>query len=362
MQLDQGRDRVRLVAGELQRLHPLLGQLRADDVVVVEGHAAVGQEATGPRLADVVHQGGEARDEVRSAQPALEVDGLLEDGQGVLVDVLVPVVLVALQRQGGQLGQDQGGQPGLDEERQPQPGVRRQHQLDQLVADPLGGDDLDPAGHVRHRGDDGRVDHEAELRGEARGPHHPQGVVGERVLGASRRTQQPLREVDHAAERVHELARRHAHGHRVDGEVSAPEVALEGVAEVDRGLARGRVVLIRPVRRDLDLERPLATADRAERAADVPRRVGPAGEHPLDVVGSCRGGEVEVVVPATEHRVAHRSPDQGQLEAGLGEPPAELVDHRRDPVQLRSDVALGVGQPDAAGRSALCCFGHDEPA
>ncbi len=41
------------------------------------------------------------------------------------------------------------------------------------------------------------------------------------------------------------------------------------------------------------------------------------------------------MLPA-EHRVAHRTAHQGQLVAGLAEPPAELVDHRRDPVQLRA--------------------------
>ena len=37
----------------------------------------------------------------------------------------------------------------------------------------------------------------------------------------------------------------------------------------------------------------------------------------------------------------------------------ELVDDRGDPVELGGDVALGVGQPDAPGRSAVCCVGHD---
>ena len=61
-------------------------------------------------------------DEVRAAagQPVLEVDRLLEHGQRVLVDVLVPVVLVALERERRQLGQHALGQPGLDQQGQAQ--------------------------------------------------------------------------------------------------------------------------------------------------------------------------------------------------------------------------------------------------
>ena len=65
VQLDQRAHGIDLVVAELQRLHPLAGQLGADHVVVVEGHRAVGLEATGAWLADVVHERGEADHEVR---------------------------------------------------------------------------------------------------------------------------------------------------------------------------------------------------------------------------------------------------------------------------------------------------------
>ena len=52
------------------------------------------------------------------------------------------------------------------------------------------------------------------------------------------------------------------------------------------------------------------------------------------------GGEVEVVLEAAEHRVAHRAADQGQLLAGFGEAPAQLVDDRSDPGQLLTHAAL----------------------
>ena len=65
---------------------------------------------------------------------------------------------------------------------------------------------------------------------------------------------------------------------------------------------------------------------------------------------------------APEHRVADRPADQGQLVSGTVEPCAELVDDRRDPVELGGHVALGVGQPDSSRRSAIGCVGHGATA
>ena len=61
---------------------------------------------------------------------------------------------------------------------------------------------------------------------------------------------------------------------------------------------------------------------------------------------------------AAEHRIADRSADQRQLVPGLVEAPAQLVEDRSDPVELRGDVALGVGETNAPRRSAIVCFGH----
>ena len=191
-------------------------------------------------------------------------------------------------------------------------------------------------GHPRHGGDHLGCDDEAELRGEPRRPQHPQRVVGEGVLGRARRAEQPLRQVDHAAVRVLDDPAGQPHGHRVDGEVAAAEVALEGVAEVDGRLARGRVVGLGAVGRHLDGPLPLPAADGAEVAAHVPGRVTPLREQPLGVVGPRGGGEVEVGVRPAEHRVAHRPADQRQLVAGGREharrgrrPPAPSAPARR---------------------------------
>ena len=74
-----------------------------------------------------------------------------------------------------------------------------------------------------------------------------------------------------------------------------------------------------------------------------------AAQQPLGVVGPRRGGEVEVVVRPAEHRVAHRAADQRELVAGVREQRAEVVDDRRDPVQLDVRVALELDHGQRGG-------------
>ena len=118
------RHGVDVVVGEPQRLHPLLGHLRADDIVVVEGHRAVLVEPARARLADVVQQRGQPGDQVRTAlgepRPRARWPAR-RTVKRVLVDVLVAMMLVALQPQRGQLRQHQLGDPGLHEQRQTRP-------------------------------------------------------------------------------------------------------------------------------------------------------------------------------------------------------------------------------------------------
>ena len=63
VQVHELHDVVDDVVRVLQRPQPLLGHARADHLVVVEAHAAVG-ERPGLRLADVVEQRGEAHDQL----------------------------------------------------------------------------------------------------------------------------------------------------------------------------------------------------------------------------------------------------------------------------------------------------------
>ena len=56
-----------------------------------------------------------------------------------------------------------------------------------------------------------------------------------------------------------------------------------------------------------------------------------------------------------EHGVAHRPTDQRQLVTGVRENPSEVVDDRRDPLQLDVRVALEL---DHGQRGRLGC-GHE---
>ena len=120
MQLHQAGHGLDGVVVEAQGLHPLRGEFGAHHVVVAEADRAARFEAPRRRLADVVHQRREPQHEVRAGHGAVRVGlqgrGLLQDLQGVLVDVLVPVVLVRFQPQRGHLGQHELGQPGVHQQ------------------------------------------------------------------------------------------------------------------------------------------------------------------------------------------------------------------------------------------------------
>jgi hypothetical protein len=99
-----------------------------------------------------------------------------------------------------------------------------------------------------------------------------------------------------------------------------------------------------------------AGPDGAEGAADVPDRVGPPAQHPLGLLRTRGGGEVEVRSGPAEQRVAHAAADEGDLEAGRGEPLAEFEHHGLDLDHLGSDrEQIGgshrarVGAPAGAG-------------
>jgi hypothetical protein len=281
-------------------------------------------------------QGREAQDEVgaghrlrRAVGRPLEVDRLLEHDHRVVVDVLVPVVLVDLEAQRGQLGQHQRGEPALGEQLEAGARMPGEDQLHELVAHPLGGHDLDGRRELTHRGEHLRGRHERELGDEACGTHHPQRVVTEGHLGGGGRAQHLVLEVGEPAVRVDEGEVGQPQRHGVDGEVTPDEVVLEGVAERDDRLAGLAVVGVGPVGRHLDDHVGAAGADRAELAAHVPRRGAPRREQRLGLVRSCRGREVEVAHHPPEERVAHGPADEREVVTGIREPGAE-VGQRRD--------------------------------
>ena len=212
------------------------------------------------------------------------------------------------------------GQPGLDQQGQPEAGVRRADQLDQLVAHPLGGDDLDPRRPCRVIAattasstvkPSWAANRAARIIRSGSSEKESSGRPGVRSSRCARSTTPPY---GSSKSRLG-----HAHRHRVDREVAAAEVAGQGVAEVDVRLARGGVVGLGAVRRDLDQPVALAAADGAEVAAHVPvaRRAQPL-QDPLGLLGPRRRREVEVVVRAA--RASRRAPVRRPAPA-RGRPP-----------------------------------------
>ncbi len=155
MQADQLGDVLGNVVRQPQLLQPAAGQLRPDDVVVMERHPPVRQELPGLGLADVMQQRGQPQPQVRlELVPLFQGDGLIEHGQRVPVNVLVPVVLVDFQPQPRHLGQEHIGNAGPDQQVDASrwaAGTPGQEQLLELDRLPLGRHDLQPRREPGHR-------------------------------------------------------------------------------------------------------------------------------------------------------------------------------------------------------------------
>lgn len=294
---------------------------------MVEAHAAVGFVPTRRRLADVVQQRRPPQHQVGRLARILEVDGLAQHGQRMLIDVLVLMVLVDRHPHVADLRQHHRAQPRLHHQVDARDRVRTGQQLVEFGSHPLGGDPPEFGGHALHRLADPGRHLELQLRHEARGPQHPQRIVAERHLRRRRGVEPTGRGVDQAVLRIVELADtlgRHPHRHRVDLEVAADQVVFEAVAELDGRVARHLVVAVGPERRDLQPVVALGDADGAERDAGIPHPVAPPPHDPLDRVGAGVGGEVQIGDVALQHGVAHAAPDQVQLVARVGEQRAQL--------------------------------------
>ena len=180
----------------------------------MERDPAARQQRPGLRLADVVQQRGQPQPQIPlQAVARLQLDRLVEHGQRVPVDVLVPMVLVDLEAELRHLGQEVVGRPGPDQQVEPAdgpPGRAASSSLVNSAGDPLGRDDLKPGRELGHRRGDFRRRLEPELGHEPGGPQDPQRIVVEGVLRRARGAQQRVPQVSQAAERVDQLMRRAA--------------------------------------------------------------------------------------------------------------------------------------------------------
>ena len=268
-----------------------------------------------------MEQGGEEKGQL----PRVGQAGLLGQGRGLVHGelgvgpdgVVAEGVLLRVeegilddQGQGLELGvprvEDAEPEQLLEADRRPR---RAEEDLDELVVDPLGAQ----AGEVDGPGDrvDGRIDLEAEDRGEPGDAEDPQGVLGEgRRIGQA---DAPGQRVLAPLERVDERPVLETEGHAVGPKIPPGEVLLDGQVRV-RG---DEDVLVAP---------------------DARAR-GPVGPRQGDVVG---------LSPDRELDDAEALSDEVDAAAAL-----ELADDLGEPVAGDEDVDVGRGVaadeiPDAA--------------
>ena len=141
--------------------------------------------------------------------------------------------------EGCQLGEDEGQEAASVEHH---PAARRlgtAHDLHQFLGDALAGDDADASGIAPDGFKCLGVDVKIQLGGKTHGPHHPQRVVAEGDVRVKRRADDAAFHIADTVKGVQQFAETvlvQADGHRIDGEVAAALVVVQG-AVFDNGVA-----------------------------------------------------------------------------------------------------------------------------
>ncbi len=319
---------------EVQGLQTFARHLGAHGVMVVEAHLAAGLEPAGLRFADVMHQRGQTQRQIRSGHGAIragfQCHGAVDDDHRVLEHVLMPVMLIDLQLQGGNLREHDVGQTGLDQRLDTRTRPVGQQHLDQLITHTLGRYDADAVDHIGNRLGGLRLDTEPQLRHEPHRTHHAQRVVVEGLPRIDRGAQHALGQIVRAPERVDELQVGHAQRHRVDGEITPGQIPLQRVAVADLRLTGVGIVDIRAVRRHLDLDLGAVGAaahgpQRAEFPPHIPEAVAPpTAQDRLELLRARGRAEIEVMGTTVQQHIPHRTTDQRQLIPLIGEQTAQL--------------------------------------
>ena len=237
VQVDQLADVLGRGLGELQLAQALAGELGAHHLVVVEAHLAVGGVA-GIRLAYVMEQGGPPKNEIGTV--FLLLHGLAQYGQRVRVHVLVLRVLVGSHAQRRDLRKNIISNPGVNEQVNTLPRRDTADELVELHLHALHGDALDFARHVGHGIAHALGDVKLQLRRKTRSTEHAERIIVEGNLRRIWGIEDAIRQVLETAHRIVEFAGAvgpQLDGHGVDLEIAAHEIALEGIAVHDLGVA-----------------------------------------------------------------------------------------------------------------------------
>ena len=129
---------------------------------------------------------------------------------------------------------------------------------------------------------------------------------------------------------------------------SANEVLFDPLPESDHRFAGAGFVGVGAEGGDLDLPLLVALllhgANGPEIPTDVPGGGSEITENGVGLVGTRRGGEVQVVAEPSQHRIAHRTTDKVQSVPRRVETGTEVAYHLRDAEQFGDGVALGLGE------------------
>ncbi len=317
---DEVDDAEAVVVGEAEALEDGVGDLGADALVLVEGVVAgLVAEGAALGLADVVEEGGDAEDGVALAG--------VEAGHGVAPDVEdVPAILLAAVG-GDELGAGDVEDAGAEHDVEGAAGLACLHGLDPLVVDAFG---ADLAEGVEGQVDGGlgvRVEGGLQRGDEASGAEHPEPILGEALGRLADGADDPLLEVAEAAEGVDEGVGVEVEGDGVDGEVAAGQV-LGDLGEVAYlvGAASVGVGALAPEGGHLV---GVAVEEHGDGAVVDPGGDDP-GEEALHLLGERVGAHVVVSDLLAPEQVTDGAPHHPGLLAGAAEPPAQLVDRRRD--------------------------------
>ena len=141
--------------------------------------------------------------------------------------------------EGGDFRQDNLQEPRALQVFETDAGMRREHDFVELDGNALATDNFYTRGHALKTREGLLLDLEVQLGSETDAAHHAQGIVGERHLRVEGRGDDTVLEVGNAVEGVDEFTETTAvqtDSHRIDGEVAAILVVLEGTI-LDNGLA-----------------------------------------------------------------------------------------------------------------------------
>jgi ATP-dependent Clp protease adapter protein ClpS len=177
---------------------------------------------------------------------------------------------------------------------------------------------LSISGAITAIGARGRLDGEAQARGEAHYAQHANRVFAVTRFRLADDAQRLVADVGDAAVVVQHLLRRRVVVHRIDGEVAPHRVLVlrpEAVVAQDAAVFILRRVHFAGAAEGGHLEQVLAEHHVHDLEALADDEGAP--EQPLDLFGRSVGGDVEVFRLDAEQQVAHRAADDEGLETGI---------------------------------------------